>query len=212
MFGAMAVRLCDICGRARKSSRSRSRSRRKDFEQDPTTQKHLATRKPEQQTRSRAEANGLVCLAGCAEDLTTRESAWTTASHHNGVDIVATRELSRTDPSTLELLADQAMQGQRQGTTQVKNKDIATWRRSFVETTAWPHAVLGRDQLPVRVCPTVCSGAAYNRGGQAHLETGDRRQRDQSETRIMKKDASFVGGTRFDVLEERRRGPPGAEG
>ena len=98
--------------------------------------------------RSTAEANGLVCLAGCAEDHTTRESARTTVSHHNGVDIVATRELSRTDPSTLELLADQAMQGQRQGTTQVKNKDIATWRRSFVETTAWPHAVLGRDQLP----------------------------------------------------------------
>ena len=142
--------------------------------------------------RSTAEANGLVCLAGCAEDHTTRESARTTVSHHNGADIVATRELSRTDPSTLELLANQSMQGQRQGTTQVKNKDIATWRRSFVETTAWPHAVLGRDQLPVRVCPTVCSGAAYNRGGQAQLENGERRQRDQSETRIMKKDASFV--------------------
>ena len=71
-------------------------------ETDPL--KHLATRKLAKQTRARAGVSGLVGR-----------------SHHHNVDIVATRELSRTDPSTVELAA-QAIQGRRQGKEQRQRK------------------------------------------------------------------------------------------
>ena len=146
----MAVRLCDICGLARKSSRSRSRSRRKDYEQRrPPKSTSRPGSQNSRQVNGRGKRPGVPCWM-CGGPHYQRECPDHRISSqrrgHRG-----DQELSRTEPSTLELLADQAMQGQRQGTTQVKNKDIATWRRSFVETTAWPHAVLGRDQLPVRV-------------------------------------------------------------
>ena len=47
---------------------------------------------------------------------------WTAVSHHYGVDIVATRNFSRTDPRTMELLASIAMQRKRQEKVQGKGK------------------------------------------------------------------------------------------
>ena len=64
---------CNICGLAQRRSRSRSRRRGEDDEQDP--QRHLATRKQQRDTRARVEASGLVAHAGCAEGHTSRESA-----------------------------------------------------------------------------------------------------------------------------------------
>ena len=86
--------------------------------------KHLATRKVGKQTRGRQGPSGGARLPESVPKLGQR---WIAVSHHHGVDVVATRKFSRTDPSTLDLLAAQAIQGQRQGREQ-REKKRRRWR------------------------------------------------------------------------------------
>ena len=48
-------------------------------------------------------------------------------------------------------------------------------------TATWPHAVLGREQLPVRVGPTVCNGSECMQRGRARLEDGKRPKDDKDD-------------------------------
>ena len=110
---------CNICGSAQKRSRSRSRSHGEE-------QKHLATRKLQRETRARVEAALLPMLdlrrTTLPERMPKLGKRWTAASHHHGVDIVATRKFFRTDSSTMELLASKAIQGIRQGKEERQRK------------------------------------------------------------------------------------------
>ena len=94
---------CNICGLAEKRSRSRSRSRGEDDEKD----------RPTEAPRSRHAA-----WWSLPEKVHQLGKSWIAVSHHHGVDVVATRKFSRTDPSTMELLASQAIQWKRQGEEQ----------------------------------------------------------------------------------------------
>ena len=65
----------------------------------------LAQKRSRSRSRSRGEDD--------EQDRPNFGKRWTAVSHHHGVDVVATRKFSRTDPSTMELLASQAIQRTR---------------------------------------------------------------------------------------------------
>ena len=104
----------NISGQVQKRNRNRSSSRGEDeSESDPV--KHLAIRKLGQQTRVRVKASGWVSFAGCAEGHTFTEGANGGSPYPISTVWTSWRAGSfrRTDPSTMELLAAQAIQEQR---------------------------------------------------------------------------------------------------
>ena len=114
---------CNICGLAQKRSRSRSRSRGEDDEQDrPTKAPRDQEATKGEKGKGRGKRPGGPCWM-CGGPHFQREcpqlgKRWTAVSDHHGVDVVATRKFSRTHPSTMELLASQAIQRKRQGKEQ----------------------------------------------------------------------------------------------
>ena len=114
---------CNICGLAQKRSRSRSRSRGEDDEQDRPTK---APRDQEATKGDKGKGRGKRPGGPCwmcggphfQRECTNLGKRWTAVSHHHGVDVVATRKFSRTDPGTMELLASQTIQRKRQGKEQ----------------------------------------------------------------------------------------------
>ena len=96
---------CNICGLAQKRSISRSRSRGEDDEQDRPTK---APRDQEATKGDKGKGRGWMCEEPHFQRVPQLGKRWTAASHHHGVDVVATRKFSRTDSSTMELLASQA--------------------------------------------------------------------------------------------------------
>ena len=186
---------CNICGLPQQRSRSRSRIHGEDDEQDrPTKAPRDQEAAKGDKGKGRGKWPGGFCWmcggphfqrecsnlgkGGPPYTITTAWTSWRPGSFPGPSPAQWNPWLPK--PYTGKARERAKAEEKEEGATKEKE------RASFLDLVSihlgdhhMSTLLLGLEQLPVRVSPTVCNGAECNRRGRARLEDGKRSQRDQ---------------------------------
>ena len=131
------------------------------------------------------------------------------------MDVVATRKFSRTDPSTMELLASKPYKGKGKGKSKGEGKggkgdkgkgkgqlsglgEYPTWTPPLGHMPCWDENSYPSELVPL--CATVRNVSNEDEQGWKTVK-GRKETNVPIETQIRMKEVNSGGGTRFDALE-----------